>query len=263
MHVFTNELRRSINTGMLLAIIGVGFCICFDSWNDLMGSIKENNGILHYFFWNSAYGGVCRSYILPIFAAIPFACSFCNEYNENALAFIVAREGKTGYCIIKYIINALCGGLVVALGTALLFLFLSLIFPIVDVSIQDVTLTEPFHLWLAIHRPVLYGFVEIANGFLTGLLWSSVALFVSSYIPNMFVIIVSPYLASFILIHTFRLMQVDNLHRFDKWLTGYSIIGSSIQTLIYSFIVILIIISILGFLFTINVRRRIENELHR
>lgn len=262
-HAVKAEYRRTWNPGMLVAVAGVIFCICFDSWNSLITAIGSGNGNVHYFFWNSAFGGVCRSYFLPIFSAIPFAASFCKEYEENSLPYIVAREGKKGYCITKFIVNAVSGGLTVALGTAILFSLLACIFPVADTAYQAVSPGEDLHFWIAQYRPWVYGIIETANGFLTGILWSCVALCVSAYLPNPFVAVTSPYLVSFALAHAFRLLKVDNLYRLDKWLTGYSIIGSSAKTLCISFATVLLIVFFLGILFTKKVRRRVENELHR
>lgn len=262
-YTFFSEFKRTMNFGMIIAIIGVMLCICFDSWNDLVRNLSMKQGSVHYFFQNSAFGGVCRTYFLPIFTTLPFSTSFCREYKENAFPFIVAREGKRGYCLIKYVISALCGGFVVAFGTALLFVLLASVFPVADIPYQEVPVAESFHLWIASYHPFLYGVVETANGFLTGLLWSCVSICVSAYIPNSFVTMTSPYLISFAIGHMFRLFRIDNLYRFDKWLTGYSIIGSSMQTLLFSVITVLIIISILGILFTKKVQGRIENELYQ
>ena len=65
---------------------------------------------------------MCRNYILPVFAALPFASSFCEERNSRAVAYIASREGMRRYGSVKYVVNILTGGLVVALGTALLIL---------------------------------------------------------------------------------------------------------------------------------------------
>ena len=111
--VFAVEMKRAINIGWIISILGVCFSICFDSWNDLMRALTSHTGSIHYFFWNSSWGGVCRTYFLPIFAAIPFATSFCKEYKNHSLSFIVSREGKKRYCTVKYVINALCGGVTV------------------------------------------------------------------------------------------------------------------------------------------------------
>lgn len=134
--VFAVEMKRAINIGWIISILGVCFSICFDSWNDLMRALTSHTGSIHYFFWNSSWGGVCRTYFLPIFAAIPFATSFCKEYKNHSLSFIVSREGKKRYCTVKYVINALCGGVTVAIGTGVLLLALSFVLPMADSTFQ-------------------------------------------------------------------------------------------------------------------------------
>ena len=68
--VFINEWKRAINTGTVIAVIGVMFCICFDSWNDLVSAMQSGNSVwcVYYFTSNSAFGGMCRKYIVPVFA---------------------------------------------------------------------------------------------------------------------------------------------------------------------------------------------------
>ena len=129
--VFINEWKRTINISAVIAIIGVMFCICFDSWNDLASAMQSGNSVwcVYYFTSNSAFGGMCRKYIVPVFATLPFAASFCEERKSRAVAYIVSREGMRRYGAVKYIVNILMGGLVVAFGTVLLILFLRTRFP--------------------------------------------------------------------------------------------------------------------------------------
>ena len=109
---------------------------------------------------------MCRNYILPVFAALPFAASLCEERSSKAVAYIVSREGMRRYGAVKYIVNILMGGLVVAFGTALLILFLRTRFPMTsdyyEASAADTT--DLFHKWLAVHYPVLYCVTEAALG---------------------------------------------------------------------------------------------------
>ena len=76
--IFVNEWKRAINTSTVLAVIGVIFCACFDSWNDLISAMQSGDPVwcVYYFISNSAFGGMCGNYILPVFAALPFAASF-------------------------------------------------------------------------------------------------------------------------------------------------------------------------------------------
>lgn len=256
------EFKRIGNLGMLVSIVGIIVCICFDSWNDLINGLKMNIGTVHYFFQNSAFGGVCRSYLLPVFITIPFSFSFCREYNSNIFPFIVAREGKREYCIIKYTVNALAGGIAAAAATGILFVFLASQFPIIDEVDETIVMADRFHYWIAMHHPYQYGIIEVLNGFLSGVLWSSIALCVSAYIPNSIVTMTSPYFASFVFAHGFRLLGIDNRYWFTKWLTGYSIIGSSTETLVLSAIVIAVLSAVLFIIFYKRIMRRIEYEIH-
>lgn len=257
--ILTAELKRAINIGWMISIFGVCFAICFDSWNDLINALTSRAGNVHYFFWNSSLGGACRTYFLPIFAAVPFATSFCKEYKLHVLPFIVSREGKRKYCIVKYIVNALCGGLVVVIAVATLLLLLSTVLPIADTTLQDVLVSERFHAYVAINHPFEYGLIEIFSAFLTGILWSSVALCVSVYIPDPFVVLVSPYFISFVSTQMYRIFHIADRYRLDKLLTGNVIIHSSSYTVLICTVIVVIIVFLLGFLFQRVVLRRLED----
>lgn len=253
------EVHRAISWRWLTAVAGVIFAICFDSWNDLIQGLAYGTGYVHYFFWNSSWGGVCRSYFLPMFAALPFALSFCEEYGDNVLPYIVFRENRRQYCITKYVINALCGGLVAATGTALLLAFLTICFPIVDESYYagGIVVADRFHMWLALTHPFQYCLVETASGFLRGALWSSVALCVSVYLPDSLVVLASPYIGSFLYVQTCRMMRIPDSWRLDKLLTGNMIIESSEHTLFVCMLSVSVLLLIVYRLFSRGIWRRI------
>ena len=257
--VFAVEMKRAINIGWIISILGVCFSICFDSWNDLMRALTSHTGSIHYFFWNSSWGGVCRTYFLPIFAAIPFATSFCKEYKNHSLSFIVSREGKKRYCTVKYVINALCGGVTVAIGTGVLLLALSFVLPMADSTFQDAVVSDRFHAWIALYHPFEYGMLEVWSGFLRGILWSSIALCVSAYISDPFVVLVSPYFVSFFIVQAYHMGNVVDRYRLDKLLTGNVIIQSSVHTVLICTIVVLLIVILFGILFRRTVLRRLED----
>lgn len=257
--VFLAEIKRAINIWCVLGILGVAFSICFDSWNDLIQNLKNNSGDVHYFFWNSAFGGMCRSYLLPIFAAFPFATSFSNERKSKSVAYIVSREGRKRYCITKYIVNALSGGTVVAIGTALVLLLLSIAFPMTDSDLQDVQAADIFHSWLAVNRPMMYCTVEICLGFCRGIIWSGIALLISVYIEDPFVVIVSPYMVNYVFVQFCRLLQIDNNYRFDMILIGRTVVHSSWNTVAIAITGTLIIALLIGTVFVKAIVRRLRD----
>ena len=50
----------------------------------------------------------------------------------------------------KYVINALCGGVTVAIGTGVLLLALSFVLPMADSTFQDAVVSDRFHAWIAL-----------------------------------------------------------------------------------------------------------------
>ena len=52
--VFASELKRAMNSGIIVAVIGIAFCICFDSWNDLINAVQNRNpAFCVYYFWRN------------------------------------------------------------------------------------------------------------------------------------------------------------------------------------------------------------------
>lgn len=257
--VFVAEFRRTINLGFIIAIIGVIFSICFDSWNDLVGNLGHSNLCAYYFMENSSFGGMCRKYLLPIFATLPFACSFCKERKNKVVAFIASREGRRKYSVIKYLVNALVGGLVVALGTAFLFLFLLSNFPMIDSNYEVTQVSEAFHIWLAINHPVKYCLLEVVFAFCRGAIWASVSMLVSIYITDSFVVTLFPFLGNYMVVRLCQFLKIADTHRLDMILISRSVIKNSEYTLVLGVIATIMIVGVIGFIFTKKMVRGLKD----
>ena len=101
-----------------------------------------------------------------------------------------------------------------------------------DSTFQDAVVSDRFHAWIALYHPFEYGMLEVWSGFLRGILWSSIALCVSAYISDPFVVLVSPYFVSFFIVQAYRMGNVVDRYRLDKLLTGNVIIQSSVHTVL-------------------------------
>ena len=53
--VIRAEFGRTINAGLIIAIAGIIFSICFDSFNDLIAGLRNGQGYVGYFFSNAAF----------------------------------------------------------------------------------------------------------------------------------------------------------------------------------------------------------------
>lgn len=263
--VFINEWRRAINISAVIAIIGVMFCICFDSWNDLASAMQSGNSVwcVYYFTSNSSFGGMCRKYILPVFATFSFAASFCEERKSRAVAYIVSREGMQRYGAVKYIVNILMGGLVVAFGTVLLILFLRMRFQMTsdyyETSVESAA--DLFHKWLAVHSPVRYCMTEAALGFMRGMIWAGASMFVSLYVRDRFVITMFPFLGNYVLIRVSQILSLDADWRLDHILIGRTVIRNSGYTVVAAAIASSILVFLMGVCFTKKLVKGLRNGM--
>lgn len=263
--VFINEWKRANNISTVIAIIGVMFCICFDSWNDLVDAMQSGNAVwcVYYFMSNSAFGGMCRNYILPIFAVLPFATSFCEERNNKSVAYIAAREGMRRYGAIKYIVSILMGGLVVAFGTVLLILFLRMRFQMTndyyDASVSGAA--DAFHKWLAVHYPVRYCMTEAVLGFMRGMIWAGASMFVSLYLSDKLVITMFPFFGSYVFVRMSQMLSLDANWRFDQILISRTVIKNSGYTVIIAAIISSIIVFLIGACFVKKLVKGFKNGM--
>lgn len=262
-NIFWAELKRAFNIRVIIGMVGIYFCICFDSWNDLLQAMESGVGSVHYFFWNSSFGGVCRTYLFPAFAVMPFSISFCNDYKSHILPFIVSRENRRTYCTVKYIVNAFASGVCAAVATALLFGSLAIIFPVEADIWQKPAVADPYHFWVAVYHPVIYFFIEVGMGALRGILWSGVALCVSAYIPDLFVTVISPYFVSFVVRQVCRIVGIPGEYQLDKILMGNVIYISSMHTFAVCTAEVLAVSCLLGILFQYRMKRRLEDEMYQ
>ena len=263
--VFINEWKRAINISAVIAIIGVMFCICFDSWNDLISAMQSGNSVwcVYYFTSNSAFGGMCRKYILPVFATLPFAASFCEERKSRAVAYIVSREGMRRYSVVKYIVNILMGGLVAAFGTVLLILSLCTRFPMTsdhyETSAADTA--DLFHKWLAVHSPVRYCMTEAALGFMRGMIWAGVSLFASLYLTDRLVITMFPFFGSYVIVRISQMLSIDDKWRLDQILIGRTVVKDSGHTVMIAAIASGVLVFLMGCTFTRKMARGLKDGM--
>ena len=255
--VFASEWKRAMNPGIIAAVIGIAFCICFDSWNDLINAVQNRNPAfcVYYFMTNSAFGGMCRLYILPVFTTFPFAASFCEERNSRAVTYIVSREGVKSYSTVKYVVNAVVGGLTAASATALLLLLLLTRMPMTLDSTSAAGAGELFHTWTAIHHPFWYGVTETALGFMRGMIWASTAMTVSLFVTDKFVITMFPFLGSYVITKVAQILSIQNEIRLDLLLIGRIVIKNSGVTVVIAAVASCILVAVMGKFFTTEIAR--------
>lgn len=261
------ELKQTGWLQFLLAILGVVTCLCFDSLETLKMTInnplifQENSVIcVQYFYFNAvSFGGVFSNYFMAIFAALPFAASYSIEQQYGVLNYKIARSSKKSYFASKIIVAALIGGSVVLIGSIVFILILSTYLPLTTpAKIYEMT-GLPYSNALTVGNGLSYFAIVLYLAFLTGVLWSSVGMCISAFLPNPYVAVCSPMIFQFLLVELGRLLRLPNSLRMDMLLCARGTIYSDTITPIAT--TVLIVLLLYGFyrLFSKRCERRLEN----
>ena len=259
------DFSRSVNIKMFIAIIISSFIVLLDSW-DSIGSVIKNDFIAgslssYYFYFNSViYAGVYASYFLPILSVLPYGTAYCLEKEAGITSFIMARTSKWKYCISKFFIGILSGGIALASGIILLILLLSTRLSLVTQEIIEEAAMFPFQTYLAKGDGIVYFVIAAYRAMLTGMLWASVAIAISAYIPNKYVVIISPFIIKFVLVRFYVISGWPNNMRLDYWLCGRAGLSNDSTTLYAMTINVIVIILACCIIYTNQVTRRVEDN---
>lgn len=124
------DFRRAyFSFGFLLAAAGMSVALFFSAGTEGR-MIKESYGDVLYLYRVAHVQGF--SMLSMIFATLPYATSFCTDWNNQFIRSTVIRTNIKSYGISKVFASALAGGSAVALGEILFILLLRLYLPLVN-----------------------------------------------------------------------------------------------------------------------------------
>ena len=260
--LFGAEFKRSLTVRFLLVPVGVVLCICLDTWNQIpfMWTSPETMDVYYYWCNSFIFGGFYGIYVVPMLATLPYAVSFCEEYNTNMLRVLLMKAGKKKYCMSKVLTTFLSGALSVSAG-GITFIFLANFFvQLFNRARLPETEAFPYYEFLLQGNVACYFTAVIFLLFLNGGLWATVALLVSSYFPNIYVTAASPLILSFLTGRAYLVLKIPVRLRLDLWLQGRSSAGTDQLTILCSALVVLGLTVGFGILFYQKLKRRVENE---
>lgn len=153
--------------------------------------------------------------MMPILAALPFSDTYLEDISNGFNSFLYTRYEKYKYCIYKYIVNFLIGGITIAIPLVIDFIGCSMLYP----SIQP---NNVFGGWYVIKEGVLpnlfasnpnmYILITIFINFLFGGIFSSIALSASIFTNKRFIVVLTPFIISLI---TSLLLNFINKYKYD------------------------------------------------
>lgn len=148
-----------------------------------------NRAINRYTFWH--HGMDIYTVIMPLLACLPYSTSLNLDKESNFYNYIVTRTKKKHYLFAKILINALAGGIILALPTVLFYIILILTVPgpIIEFGIHPLGFMSN----LFMSNPNLYILYTILIEFIFGATYSTFALSISKFNVNKVLIVLTPF----------------------------------------------------------------------
>ena len=191
--MFLMDRRRAFGAWFWIAILA-HLALYF---NDVSYFIMDPHGDALMTYSLSAGVGMV-TYMMPLFAALPFSTGFCADWNSGFSSAAALRSGKRDYLLSKVRLCALSGGLAPAAATLIFAVFLNLRFPTAGYLMESFAEGDAFNRILNLGAPgglILYYAGNIAMQFLAGACWSLIGLAFSAFCPNVLLTLCVPLAA--------------------------------------------------------------------
>lgn len=196
------QLRQTVFSWRMLMTTVVGLIILI--WYSITNWIQVNR-----FLGNISYSEVCGDFLkaiydahartgfslfAPVFAVIPSATQFCDDYNSGYIKSILFRMSKKEYIREKIICCSIAGGLAVFLpelicGAIFAFVGHPHIPSQYSSYLNSTVFSQVQYIWGGYLVFVLFLFFA----FLFGAVWSNIGLCISAYIPNRYIALAAPF----------------------------------------------------------------------
>ena len=132
-----------------------------------------------------------------VYPALANAISFCDEYNNGYLPFILHRSGIKRYYFSKIGGVGIIGGLTIFIPMFLAFLAIVMFSaPLTDLtnfSAEGFYFETMWEEYLLMGKGLLIMGMKLVLGFVFGFLWALVPLAISAWIPNRYVALIAPF----------------------------------------------------------------------
>lgn len=207
-------MRKSvcIRLRSCVASIGMGLSVCmgvvilmwffitnYMNYNKYFGpvSLKEmGENFLYSIYSTHARSGF--DLFAPVLAVLPAATIFCDDYNSGYIKNILMRQGKNQYITDTLICSSVAGGLAILLPSFLVYTFFVFIgmpnlpenVPANSTTFLDQSVFSGVQFWWGGCYMVI---LLLILAMLFGATWSNIGLCISSFIPNRYVALATPF----------------------------------------------------------------------
>ena len=189
-----------------------------------------------------------------LFAAIPFASNFADEWNSKVITNCITRKDTDDYAVSNVVMCYFSAFAAVFVGMMIYVLILSLQMPLYD----DNSFFPPYGGLLEGGAPMLAITIVVFVYASSCGMWAVMGLTASAFFPSKYVAFCAPFVFCYIIERFTEIFPEEfQLGPLSKSWSGWKPLPAFLK----SVIVILSISSMCGIIFTIKVKRRIGNEL--
>lgn len=222
--------------------------------------LEESYGDVLYLYRVAHVQGF--SMLSMIFATLPYATSFCTDWNNQFIRSTVIRTNIKSYGISKVFASALAGGSAVALGEILFILLLRLYLPLVNREspmFENAVSDSAYGSLLSEGNFTAYFAAKILINFFAAAFFAVLALGISTYLTNIFVTFASPILSYYFFIKLTSIIGLPDWFNLKHVLFGTFPIGKPIFSLLYSAFFVTLLCILMGILIVHQIQRRLEH----
>lgn len=195
-----------------------------------------------------------RMYVF--FAAVPFAASFADEWNSRAITGCVTRKNVVKYSVSTVAVCFLSAFAVVFIALLIYVCVTTSSLPLYDTQNEIGTPYEKLFYSGAGFMPFLFMIFVFA---LSCGMWAVMGLMMSAFFPSRYVAICSPFVFCYVIERLTR----NSTEYFDLYALSRSATSRGAAFFMpWASAVFIAITIICGFIFTLTVKRRVENGLN-
>lgn len=195
--------------------------------------------------------------ITVLFAALPFTANFSDEWKSKITTYCVTRKGVKKYAFSNVFLCFLTSLIALFLGIMLYMLGASL-FTEFDSPDPNIYTRMPYHELLNDGPRWLYPVTRVFVFSVSGAMWCVMGLMLSALIPNKYVAVCSPVVASYI-VERITMQFPPRLSLYSLSMSVPMVINSTL-TFIYTTLFFTGISAICGWIFYIILLKRVRNE---
>lgn len=189
------QLRTDLKRGLSSPRFVLAALLCGAVY--FLGSVPERGAYDVTYLLDASISFSAFDYLLPIVAVLPLGCSFLDDVKSGYATFILQRTARRPYLLARFASAALLGALATVLGMLLFLASLPLSHPMARLpGPEEASAIYPYMAGIVQNRQwfFYFGFYALLQG-LSGMMWSSVGLMLSSIAGNAQIIYLSVMLS--------------------------------------------------------------------